>query len=170
VLASCLERVGEIALIQGQPAWTVHLFAVAETIRRAHGYYSPLGIEHSLYDRTLARARAHLGEQNFAVLWDQWQSMPLEEVLKTWTKEENALSKPLILAVLAPTPKPVANLTRRQYEVLSLVAKGLTNTQIAEQLVVSMSTVDTHIQSIYGKLGVSSRVRAARYAIEHDLV
>ena len=96
--------------------------------------------------------------------------MRLEEVLKTWTKEENALSKPLISAVLAPIPKPVANLTRRQYEVLSLVAKGLTNTQIAEQLVVSMSTVDTHIQSIYGKLGVSSRVRAARYAIEHDLV
>ncbi len=96
--------------------------------------------------------------------------MPLEEVLTTWTKEGNALSKPLISAVPAQTLTPVANLTRRQYEVLRLVAKGLTNTQIAEQLVVSMSTVDTHIQSIFGKLGVSSRVRATRYAIEHDLV
>jgi hypothetical protein len=65
-------------LIQGQPAWTVHLFAVAETIRRAHGYYSPLGIEHSLYNRTLTWARAHLGEQNFALLWAQGQSIPLE--------------------------------------------------------------------------------------------
>jgi predicted ATPase/DNA-binding CsgD family transcriptional regulator len=170
VLASCLERVGEIALVQGRPAWTVHLFAIAETIRRAHGYYSPLGIEHSLHDRTLARARAQLGKQNFAALWAEGQSMSLEQVLTTWTKEENALSKPLISPVPAPTSTPVANLTRRQYEVLRLVAKGLTNTQIAEQLVVSMSTVDTHIQSIYGKLGVSSRVRATRYAIEHDLV
>jgi DNA-binding NarL/FixJ family response regulator len=74
--------------------------------------------------------------------------MPLEEVLKTWTKEGNALSKPLISAVPAQTSTLVANLTRRQYEVLRLVAKGLTNTQIAEQLVVSMRTVDTHIQSI----------------------
>ena len=96
--------------------------------------------------------------------------MTLEQVLTTWPKEENALSKPLISAVPAPTPKPVANLTRRQYEVLRLVAKGLTNTQIAEQLVVSMSKVDTHIQSIFGKLGVSFRVRATRYAIEHDLI
>jgi len=54
--------------------------------------------------------------------------------------------------------------------VLRLVAKGLTHTQIAEQLVVSMSKVDTHIQSIFGKLGVSFRVRATRYAIEHDLI
>ncbi|HEX9131919.1 MAG TPA: protein kinase [Ktedonobacteraceae bacterium] len=170
VLASSLERIGEIALIQGWPAWTVHLFAIAETIRRAHGYYSPLGIEHSLYDRTLARARAQLGKRNFAVLWAEGQSMTLEQVLATWPKEENALSKPLISPVPAPTSAPYANLTRRQYEVLRLVAKGLTNTQIAEQLVVSMSTVDTHIQSIYGKLGVSSRVRATRYAIEHNLV
>lgn len=170
VLASCLESVGEIVLIQGQPAWTVHLFAIAETIRWAHGYYSPLGIEHPLHNRTLARARAQLGEQNFAMLWAQGQSMPLEQVLKTWTKEENAFSEPLLLAVPAPTPTPYANLTRRQYEVLRLVAQGLTNTQIAAQLVVSMSTVDTHIQSIYGKLGVSSRVRATRYAIEHNLV
>ena len=170
VLAASLERVGEIAHMQGQPVWTVYLYAIAETIRGAHGYYSPLGLNQSLYDRTLAQARTQLGEQKFAALWAEGQSLPLEQVLTTWPKEGNAHAKPPITAVPAGTATPVANLTRRQYEVLRLVAKGLTNTQIAEQLVVSMSTVDTHIQSIYSKLGVSSRVRATRYAIEHDLV
>lgn len=171
VLASSLEKVGEIALTEGQPAaFTVRLFAVAETIRKAHGYYSPLGIVQPLYDRTLAEGRTQLGEQNFATLWAEGQSMTPEQVLQTWSKEEKAFSEPLTVPVPAPTRTRYANLTRRQYEVLRLVAKGLTNTQIAEQLVVSMSTVDTHIQSIYGKLGVSSRVRATRYAIEHGLL
>ena len=52
---------------------------------------------------------------------------------------------------------------------LRLVAGGLTDLQVAEKLVLSPRTVHTHISSIYGKLGVTSRSRATRYAIEHGL-
>jgi len=55
-------------------------------------------------------------------------------------------------------------------EVLRCVAKGLTDAQIAEQLVISPRTVNTHLTSIYGKIQVSSRSAATRYAIEHQLV
>ncbi len=55
-------------------------------------------------------------------------------------------------------------------EVLRLVAQGLTNEQVAEQLVISARTVNTHLTSIYGKIGVSSRSAATRYAMEHHLV
>jgi DNA-binding NarL/FixJ family response regulator len=55
-------------------------------------------------------------------------------------------------------------------EVLRLVARGLTNPQIAEQLVISPSTVNSHLKSIYGKLQVTSRSAATRYAIEHNLM
>lgn len=58
----------------------------------------------------------------------------------------------------------------REIEVLRLVATGLSNKQIAERLVISTSTVDTHIQSIFHKLDVSSRSGATRYAVEHRLV
>jgi DNA-binding CsgD family transcriptional regulator/IS1 family transposase len=61
-------------------------------------------------------------------------------------------------------------LTRREQEVLSLVTMGLTNAQIAERLVVSVSTINTHVRSIYNKLEVTSRSAATRYAIEHHLV
>jgi DNA-binding NarL/FixJ family response regulator len=54
--------------------------------------------------------------------------------------------------------------------VLRVVAQGLTNEQVAQRLVISPRTVDTHLTSIYGKIGVSSRGAATRYAIEHHLV
>ena len=62
------------------------------------------------------------------------------------------------------------HLTAREVEVLRLVAQGLTNDQVAEQLVISSRTVNTHLTSIYGKIHVSSRSAATRYAIEHNLV
>jgi DNA-binding NarL/FixJ family response regulator len=61
-------------------------------------------------------------------------------------------------------------LTTREVEVLRLVTMGMTNNRIAEQLVLSPNTVNTHIQSIYRKLDVNSRSAATRFAIEHHLV
>jgi DNA-binding CsgD family transcriptional regulator len=63
-----------------------------------------------------------------------------------------------------------AGLTVREVEVLRLVAKGMTDAQIAETLVISPRTVNTHLTSIYGKIGVSSRSEATRYALEQRLV
>ncbi len=63
-----------------------------------------------------------------------------------------------------------AGLTKREAEVLRLIARGLTNAQIAEQLVISPVTVNSYLRSIYGKLGVSSRTAAMRYAIDHNLI
>jgi DNA-binding CsgD family transcriptional regulator len=53
--------------------------------------------------------------------------------------------------------------------VLKLVASGLTNAQVAERLFISPRTVNAHLNSIYGKLGVSSRSAATRLAVEHGL-
>ncbi len=72
--------------------------------------------------------------------------------------------------ITAPAPAPSSGLTRRELEVLGLLANGLTNKQIADQLVVSEHTVNVHVQSIYSKLGVTSRVAATRYAISHGLL
>jgi predicted ATPase/DNA-binding CsgD family transcriptional regulator len=63
-----------------------------------------------------------------------------------------------------------AGLTAREVDVLRLVAQGLTDAQVAERLIVSPRTVSTHLSSIYGKLQVSSRTAATRFAVEHGLV
>ena len=52
---------------------------------------------------------------------------------------------------------------------LGLVATGLTDARVAEELVVSPRTVHSHLHSIYRKLGVGSRTAATRYAIERNL-
>ena len=61
-------------------------------------------------------------------------------------------------------------LTAREVEVLRLLAMGLTDAQIAEQLVLSLHTVHAHLRTIYSKFGVTSRSAATRYAFEHRLV
>jgi len=61
-------------------------------------------------------------------------------------------------------------LTAREVEILRLVAQGMSDAQIAEKLVISPRTVNWHLTTIYGKLQVSSRSAATRYALEHKLI
>jgi len=60
-------------------------------------------------------------------------------------------------------------LTPREVEVLGLVAEGLTNPQVAQRLFLSPRTVQRHLNSVYHKIGVSSRTAATRFALEHGL-
>jgi HD-GYP domain-containing protein (c-di-GMP phosphodiesterase class II) len=62
-----------------------------------------------------------------------------------------------------------AGLSEREVEVLRLAIRGLANRQIAERLVLSPKTVGHHIESIYSKIGVSTRVGAALFAVQHGL-
>ncbi len=66
-----------------------------------------------------------------------------------------------------PLPEP---LTDREMEVLRLVARGLSNQEIAETLVLSPATVRTHVGNILGKLGLSNRTQAALYALREGLI
>jgi HD-GYP domain-containing protein (c-di-GMP phosphodiesterase class II)/DNA-binding CsgD family transcriptional regulator len=63
-----------------------------------------------------------------------------------------------------------ADLTERQVEVLRLVSLGLSNSEIAERLVLSRRTVEHHVQDIYLKIGASSRAGAAMFAMQHGLL
>ena len=67
---------------------------------------------------------------------------------------------------LPPTKDP---LTEREVEILQLVAKGLTNDEIAEKLVVSERTVRTHVSNILAKLQLANRTQAALYALKEGL-
>jgi DNA-binding NarL/FixJ family response regulator len=62
-----------------------------------------------------------------------------------------------------------AGLTRRELEVLRLLAAGHANREIADALFLSHRTVTTHVGHIFAKLGVDSRTAAAAYALRHGL-
>lgn len=67
-------------------------------------------------------------------------------------------------------PKGDVLLTRREREILALVASGLTNQQIADQLFISPRTVDTHRTNIMQKLDIHDLANLVRYAIEHGVI
>jgi DNA-binding NarL/FixJ family response regulator len=69
-----------------------------------------------------------------------------------------------------PAPDPVEPLTERERDVLRLVARGMSNKDIAYELGIAEGTARTYVSNILGKLGLTSRTQAALYAVEHKLV
>jgi predicted ATPase/class 3 adenylate cyclase/DNA-binding CsgD family transcriptional regulator len=167
-----LEGLAAAVAAQGDYIWAAHLWGVAETLREATGAPLP-PLERVPYHRTIAAARTRLGEQAFAAEWVKGRTMSPEQALATSEEmapsthiQEEQSSSPTSVS----SPSYPDRLTAREVEVLRVVAQGLTNEQVAERLVISPRTVDTHLTSIYSKIGVSSRAAATRYAIEHHLV
>lgn len=100
----------------------------------------------------------------------------------TWIKylnsivnEEAPLSRELAFEILKDVSLPnkketTETLTMREKEILSNVAEGMTNKEIAEKLVISEHTVKNHLKNILQKLQVQNRVQLTRYAMEQGLV
>jgi non-specific serine/threonine protein kinase len=85
------------------------------------------------------------------------------------------------LAFLEAQPEPPARqpappepdaypLSRRECEVATLIARGLTNRAIAEQLVIAERTAETHVSNILSKLGLDTRAQIAAWAVAHQLI
>jgi NarL family two-component system response regulator LiaR len=75
-----------------------------------------------------------------------------------------------LVTTFSHAPKPGADLSARELEVLSLLTLGLSNEQIALRLGISRNTVRHHVQNILGKLGVVNRTEAVALALQHGLV
>ena len=69
-----------------------------------------------------------------------------------------------------PAPPKRSPLTARELEVAVLIAQGLTNRQVASQLVIAVRTADNHLQHIFDKLGLSSRAQVAAWAAMEGLL
>jgi DNA-binding CsgD family transcriptional regulator len=75
-----------------------------------------------------------------------------------------------LLPIEAPPPRDPFNLSPREYEVLTIIAEGRTNREIAERLFISERTVAVHVRNILAKLGVSGRVEATSVSLRLGLV
>jgi predicted ATPase/class 3 adenylate cyclase/DNA-binding CsgD family transcriptional regulator len=167
-IATALEGLAVVAAAQGETTWAVRLLAAAAALRDSLGAPLP-PVSRTNYERCVAAARVHLGEQAFEVAWAQGRDMTWEQALAArgpvTIPRETHPTPPMKTPSTAPS-----GLTVREVEVLRLLSQGLTDAQIAEQLVISPRTVNTHLKAIYGKIQVSSRSAATRYALEQRLI
>ena len=171
-ILACLEGLANIAAAQGETMWAARLWGGAEALRKALGTPIP-PVYYAAYERSVAAARTQLGEKAFAAAWTQGRSMSPEQALAAKGTAEILEVIPTDASLAIPErmlPTTHAGLTPREMDVLQLLAQGLTSAQISEQLVIGQVTVNSHVRSIYSKLGVTSRAAATRYALEQHLV
>jgi len=105
----------------------------------------------------MAAAHSQLGEAAWEAGWAEGSAMSAEEGVEYALSEEGAPA-----AESPPADRRTGEpLTRREKEVASLVARGLTNRQIGQELVISERTVDKHVTNLLKKLNVHSREQVA---------
>jgi DNA-binding NarL/FixJ family response regulator len=114
----------------------------------------------------IARTRALLGEACRALGDKEASALEYEAATAIF---ERLGAKPDITR-MAPPPSSIHGLSRRELEVLRLIAAGKSNRDIGSSLVISEHTVARHVHNIFTKLGVSSRAGATAFAFEHDVV
>jgi predicted ATPase/DNA-binding CsgD family transcriptional regulator len=168
LIAEALEKIARVALAQEQGARAARLCGAAEVLRAAMGAPIP-PIERADYAYTVAAARTSLGEGLFAAARGEGRTMTPQQAFAAQepASAQQARTAPKSATRLLPIHLP--RLTAREVDVLRLVAEGLTDAQVAEQLVLSPRTVSTHLRSIYNKLGINSRSAATRFALENRL-
>ena len=175
-IATALEGLAAARGMQGQPVSAARLYGSTESLRNL--LRAPLTpIDRAYYLQTVATVRAQLDEPTFLKAWTAGRAMTLEdaiaEAVQMQAREHTPPTPSAALVASQQTVPPQGKsfgLTAREIEVLRLVTRGLTTTQIAQRLIMSPRTADAHLRSIYSKLEVTSRAAATRSALEHQLV
>ena len=160
-LAECLIGLGAVAAAEGRAAEAARLFGAGEAALAALGTQL-WPSNRPDYERWYARARSSLAAPAFARARAEGRRWPLERAVG-WALERRAAD------AATHRRSPAAGLTPREREVAQLAARGLSNRQIAEALVITERTAANHLQHSLEKLDLHSRTQLAARAAEFGL-
>jgi predicted ATPase/DNA-binding SARP family transcriptional activator/DNA-binding CsgD family transcriptional regulator len=168
--AYCLEAFAGLAGGRGQGARAARLWGAAEALRNNIG--APLPPEpRSYYDRSMTAARALLGEAAWEEGFAQGMAMSAEEAAEYALSEEVVPAPPERLPAAWETDEPLTDpLSAREREVAAMVAQGMSNRQIAQELYLSERTIENHVSKILRKLKRTSRTEIAAWATQQELL
>jgi predicted ATPase/DNA-binding SARP family transcriptional activator/DNA-binding CsgD family transcriptional regulator len=142
----------------GEATRAARLWGAAEAAREVNDIALPPG-EWALHEPHLVSARSQLGEAAWEAGFAEGRAMTFEEAIGyALSKGEPGPFRGSVSEQL-PADVPVINLTRREQEVAALVARGLTNRQVAQALSISERTAGNHVAKILKKLGLRSRTQ-----------
>jgi predicted ATPase/DNA-binding CsgD family transcriptional regulator len=171
-LLMSLEGLACVAGAEGEGLRAARLFGAAESLQEAVDYRL-VPQERAVLEPYRARVRSRLGDTMWEEAVAEGGTMGLDQAIGYALSEEQPptpLSPTGSQPPVSSTLEHPAGLSAREVEVLGLVATGLTNAQVAKELFLSPRTIQRHLNSIYHKLGVSSRAAATRFAVEHGLL
>ena len=157
-----------VADSEGRTARAARLWGVSEAIREAAGFRLPhAALTVMRYESRLTEVRARLGDDAFEAAWAEGRVMPLERAVEYALSEDESI---IVRPEKAQKGKQIPVLTRREEEVAVLVARGLTNHQVSEELSISERTAANHVASILRKQHLHSRTQIATWATEKGLL
>ena len=160
-----LEGMASLAGTIGKAARAAHLWGGAEAAREATGIALSPG-ERAMHEPYLASARARLGKAAWEEVVVEGRAMSFEEAVEYALSEEEPDPFMSPIPRVSPADELLSSLTRREREVTTLVARGLTNRQVAQELSISERTAANHVAKILRKLGLQSRAQIASWATE----
>jgi DNA-binding CsgD family transcriptional regulator len=191
-IARGLEAFATLAAARQQPERAARLAGAACQLRESLGHPAGLG---SRVEEVLELARGRLGAAAAAALFAAGREMTAEQAAGYALAPqvhrpgyapaapagpaepgEPAWTDPALLAAAlsprqaadGPLTRGASPLTRREYEIVLLIARGLSNKEIADELVISPATAARHVANILSKLGFSSRTQVASWAVRHE--
>jgi DNA-binding CsgD family transcriptional regulator/tetratricopeptide (TPR) repeat protein len=162
--AACLEGLAAAASARGEAQRGARLFGAAEGLRERAGVTLPPPHRAS-HEPHVEAARARLDPDAFQAAWASGCAMPLDEAVG-FALESSVPASVAAGSTRVPGSSP---LSPREREVAALIARGLTNRQIADELVIAEGTAANHVKHILARLGLESRTQIAAWAIEHGL-
>ncbi|WFR73806.1 LuxR family transcriptional regulator [Prescottella defluvii] len=157
----CIELLSWVCADDGRPERAATLSGAAETLSRAMGT-PPAAIPttRGRHDAARRRARRELGDRAFDNAFGRGFEMGFADAVDYALDERSDTE-----AEPAPTETP---LTRRERQVAALVARGLTNREIASELVIAQRTAEGHVENVLTKLGFGSRAQIAAWVAESE--
>ena len=193
----CLDILAEIVMTRGDAAYAARLFGAVDSMRESIGA-ARAPDEVSAYDRTIATLRESLGDERFSAAWEAGCAIDADDAIRLGLGEllvgeelerhhavapahtPGSESTPSTRAparrpdrdTLLPTPPgPTATdvLTPRERDVAILLARGLTNRQIAQLLVLTEGSAANYVRRVLQRLGFQNRSQVAAWAVEHGL-
>jgi non-specific serine/threonine protein kinase len=167
-IAYCLEGLAQVASAQQQTVRAAVLFGAAEaSLEATGGTVYPFVQDRSVHEQVVEVVRSQLDEATFSSAWAKGAAMSMDEAVEYALSGEDAA--PPVSSTAQQQPSTTAQpfgLTRREEEVAALVARGLTNRQIATDLSISEHTVANHVAKILRKLGLESRSQITAWLVE----
>ena len=126
--------------------------------------------DHTFIERIRTTLQTQLSMRDFTSACAEGRSLTVEQALALTESLTSSTQSRTAHSVSTPHTVYPNELTSREVDVLRLVALGLTDSMVAERLVISPRTVQGHLRSIFNKIHVNSRSAATRFAIEHKLI